>query len=198
MASIKTHICQLTWSSCGHDLNTYVTQSKDLLQLLGSAPTTEFLPNLFWQFKSIPCYYFNKAIMDLEQHYYLGNEPGLTCLSLCAKVVKIQCIQEQAQQWDAPAPNDQHLQALHFTLASHHQILATLMAQSQDTCQKITTMQPKTTFQECSLMDQRSSKRSKHHSAIQQQNMVFLCKMPRWYMEYNTHHGKTCQQFLLQ
>jgi len=46
-ASIKTHICQLTMSGSKNDLNNYVTQVENLLQLLGSTPTAELLPNLF-------------------------------------------------------------------------------------------------------------------------------------------------------
>jgi len=132
MVSIKTHICQLTVSSCKIDLDNYIMQVKDLLQLLRSMPITELISDLFWQFKSIPCYYFNKAITDLEQHYYLSSEQGLTCRSLCAKVIEIWYIQEQAQQWDTPAPDDHNLQALFSTLVAHQQIIKTLLARSME------------------------------------------------------------------
>jgi len=125
-ASIKTHICQLTLSSCKNDLNDYIAQVEDLLQLLGSTSTTELLPDLFRQLKLLPHYYFNKAITDLEQCYYLGNERGLTCPQLCVKAIKIRRIQEQAQQWDVPNPEDSTLQALQSTLLTHHQVIKAL------------------------------------------------------------------------
>jgi len=69
--SIKTQIWQLTLQSCV-DINDYIMQIEDLIQLLGPYPMDKLLPNLFQQFKTVPCYYFHKAIVDLEQDYYLG------------------------------------------------------------------------------------------------------------------------------
>jgi len=101
---------------------------KDLLHLLGSTATNELLLDLFKQLKMLPRYYFNKAITDLEQQYYLGQEHGLTCLTLCTKVIEICQIQEQAQQWDAAAPDDLNLQALCSMLVAHQDVIEALVA----------------------------------------------------------------------
>jgi len=45
-----------------------------------------------------------------------------TCLSLCAIVTKIKCIQEQAQ-WDAPSPKDPTILALWATIMKQNSIL---------------------------------------------------------------------------
>jgi len=119
-------ICQLTIQACG-DINEYVMQVEDLIQLLGPYPTDELLPDLFQQFKTVPCHYFNKAIVNLEQDYYLGRHSDLTCLMLCATVTEIKRIQEQACQWDAPSPDDPTILALCSTIA--HQNTALLAQQ---------------------------------------------------------------------
>jgi len=87
-------------------------QVEDLINLLGPYPTDELLPDLFQEFKTVPCHYFHKAILDLEQDYYLGWQLNITCLSLCTKVTEIKRIQEQAQQWEAPVPDDPTILAL--------------------------------------------------------------------------------------
>jgi len=131
-ASIKSHIWQLNLSSCKHDLNDYIAQVEDLLQLLGLISTNELLPDLFCQLKLLLHFYFNKAITDLEQQYYLGKEHGLTCFQLCTEAIKIKRIQEQVQQWDTPNPDDQNLQALHATLLAHQQVIESLMANTSN------------------------------------------------------------------
>jgi len=105
------------------DINNYIMQIEDLIQLLGPYPMDELLPDLFQQFKTIRCYYFHKAIVDLEQDYYLGCCHDINCLSLCAMVTKIKCIQEQAQQWDAPSPEDPTILVLHTTIVKQNSIL---------------------------------------------------------------------------
>jgi len=98
-------------------------QVEDLTNLLGHYPTNKLLPDLFKEFKTVPRHYFHKAIFNIEQDYYLGCQMDLTCLSLCAKVMEIKCIQEQAQQWDAPSPKDPTILALHSTIAQQHSAL---------------------------------------------------------------------------
>jgi len=126
-SSIKTQIRQLSLK-LGGDLNEYIMQIEDFIHLLGPYPTDELLPDLFREFKSIPRHYFNKAILDLEQDYYLGRQPDLTCLTLCAKVTEIKRIQEQAQQWDAPIPEDPNIMALRSTIVQQQ---TALIAQQQ-------------------------------------------------------------------
>jgi len=126
-SSIKTQIRQLTLQACT-DIADYITQVTDLIQLLGPYPTDELLPDLFRQFKSVPRHYFHKAISDIEQDYYLGRLPDLNCLSLCVTVTKIKRIQEQAQQWDTPSPDEPSILALRATISQQNQ---TLLAQQQ-------------------------------------------------------------------
>jgi len=64
----------------------------------------------------------------------MGNEHGLTCLTLCAKAITICQIQEQAQQWDAPAPDDINLQALCSMLVAHQDVIEALVTKP-DPCQ---------------------------------------------------------------
>jgi len=68
-SSVKTHIRQLEIRHF-HDMNQYITEVEDLIQLLGHCSTSELLPDLFRQLKSLPRYYFTKAISDLKQQYY--------------------------------------------------------------------------------------------------------------------------------
>jgi len=126
-SSIKTQIQQLSLHFCG-DLNDYIMQVEDLIYLLGPYLTDELLPALFCEFKMINCHYFHKALFDLEQTYYLGNQQDVSCLTLCAKVTEIKCIQEQAQQLDTPSPDDPTILALHATIAQQN---STLLAQQE-------------------------------------------------------------------
>jgi len=105
------------------DINDYIMQIKDLIHLLDTYPMDELLPDLFQQFKTTSHHCFHHAILDLEQDYYLSWQSDLTCLSLCVKVTKIKCIQEQAQQWDAPSPDDPTIIALCTTIANQHSTL---------------------------------------------------------------------------
>jgi len=98
-------------------------QVKDLIHLLGPYPTDELLPDLFREFQTINHHYFHKAILNLEQAYYLGNHNDLTCLTLCMKVAEIKCIQEQACQWDAPFPDDPTILALCTTIMQQNSML---------------------------------------------------------------------------
>jgi len=101
-SSIKMQIHQLNLQKWWrHQPMTILCKLKTSSNYLVHTPD-ELLPDLFCEFKSIPRHYFHKAILDLKQDYYLGWQLDLTCLMLCAKVTEIKCIQEQAQQWDAP------------------------------------------------------------------------------------------------
>jgi len=65
----------------------------------------------------------------------MGQEHILTCFNLCAHVIEIWCIQEQAQQWDAPPPDDPNLQALHSTLLAHQGVIEALLARQSHSWQ---------------------------------------------------------------
>jgi len=152
-------------------MNEYIMQVEDLIHLLGSYPTDELLPDLFHEFKSIPQHYFHKTILDLEQDYYLGCQPDLTCLTLCAKVTKIKRIQEQAQQWDAPSPDDPTILALHSTIVQQQ---SALLAQ-QHVLESLTSRSQRT-----------DQYRGRHNN-----NGNHTHNLPKWIREKPTHPDET-------
>jgi len=118
---------QLNLQAC-MDFNNYIMQVEDLINLLGPYPTNELLPDLFHQFKTINCHYFHKALLDLEQDYYLGQATDLTCFSLCTNITAIKQIQEQVQQWDALSLDNPTILTLQTTITNQH---SALLAQQQ-------------------------------------------------------------------